>query len=229
MIAIGGAIGTGLFIASGASVAAAGPGGALLSYAIVGLMVYFLMTSLGEMAAYMPVAGSFSTYGTKFVDPSFGFALGWNYWYNWAVTIAVELVAAQIVMTYWFPDVPGFYFSALFLLLMIGLNYFSVKGFGEAEYWFAMIKVVTVIVFLVVGVAMIFGVFTSEPPVGFKNFALGDAPFVGGIPAVIGIILVAGFSFQGTELVGIAAGESEDPKKNVPKAVKQVFWRILLF
>ncbi|HAK99989.1 MAG TPA: gamma-aminobutyrate permease, partial [Exiguobacterium sp.] len=187
MIAIGGAIGTGLFIASGASVAAAGPGGALISYAIVGLMVYFLMTSLGEMAAYMPVAGSFSTYGTKFVDPSFGFALGWNYWYNWAVTIAVELVAAQIVMTYWFPDVPGFYFSALFLLLMIGLNYFSVKGFGEAEYWFAMIKVVTVIVFLVVGVAMIFGVFTSEPPVGFKNFALGDAPFVGGIPAVIGI------------------------------------------
>jgi len=229
MIAIGGAIGTGLFIASGASVAAAGPGGALLSYAVVGIMVYFLMTSLGEMAAYMPVAGSFSTYGAKFVDPSFGFALGWNYWYNWAVTIAVELVAAQIVMTYWFPDVPGFYFSAIFLLLMIGLNYFSVKGFGEAEYWFAMIKVVTVIIFLIVGVAMIFGVFTSEAPVGFKNFALGDAPFVGGIPAVIGIILVAGFSFQGTELVGIAAGESEDPEKNVPKAVKQVFWRILLF
>jgi lysine-specific permease len=93
MIAIGGAIGTGLFIASGASVAAAGPGGAFLSYAILGLMVYFLMSSLGEMAAYIPVAGSFSTYGTKFVDPSFGFALGWNYWYNWAVTIAVELVA----------------------------------------------------------------------------------------------------------------------------------------
>ncbi|ASI34217.1 gamma-aminobutyrate permease [Exiguobacterium sp. N4-1P] len=229
MIAIGGAIGTGLFIASGASVAAAGPGGALLSYTIVGLMVYFLMTSLGEMAAYMPVAGSFSTYGTKFVDPSFGFALGWNYWYNWAVTIAVELVAAQIVMHYWFPNIPGVYFSALFLLLMIGLNYFSVKGFGEAEYWFAMIKVVTVIVFLGVGVAMIFGIFTSEPPAGFKNFGLGDAPFVGGIPAVIGIILVAGFSFQGTELVGIAAGESEDPEKNVPKAVKQVFWRILLF
>jgi lysine-specific permease len=112
---------------------------------------------------------------------------------------------------------------------MIGLNYFSVKGFGEAEYWLAMIKVVTVIVFLVVGVAMFFGVFTSEPPVCFKNFALGGAPFVGGIPAVIGIILVAGFSFQGTELVGIAAGESENPKKNVPKAVKQVFWRILHF
>lgn len=229
MIAIGGAIGTGLFIASGASVAAAGPGGALLSYSIVGLMVYFLMTSLGEMAAYMPVAGSFSTYGTKFVDRSFGFALGWNYWYNWAVTIAVELVAAQIVMHYWFPNIPGVYFSALFLILMIGLNYFSVKGFGEAEYWFAMIKVVTVIIFLIVGVAMIFGLFTSEPPTGFKNFGLGDAPFVGGIPAVIGIILVAGFSFQGTELVGIAAGESENPEKNVPKAVKQVFWRILLF
>ncbi|MBP7203766.1 MAG: amino acid permease, partial [Propionivibrio sp.] len=105
MIAIGGSIGTGLFVASGASVSQAGPGGALAAYALIGLMVYFLMTSLGEMAAYMPVAGSFSTYGARFVDPAFGFAIGWNYWYNWAVTIAVELAAASIVMKFWLPDV----------------------------------------------------------------------------------------------------------------------------
>ena len=107
MIAIGGSIGTGLFVATGASIASSGPGGTLLAYALIGVMVYFLMTSLGEMAAYMPVAGSFSTYGSKFVESGFGFALGWNYWFNWAVTIAAELVAAQLIMQFWFPDSPG--------------------------------------------------------------------------------------------------------------------------
>ena len=148
MIAIGGSIGTGLFVASGTSIAQAGPGGALAAYALIGLMVYFLMTSLGEMAAYMPVAGSFSTYAARFVDPAFGFAIGWNYWYNWAVTIAVELVAANLVMQYWFPEVPGVLWSGLFLFLMFALNAISVRGFGESEYWFALIKVITVIIFI---------------------------------------------------------------------------------
>ena len=115
MIAVGGSIGTGLFVASGATVAR--PGGALLGYALIGIMVYFLMTSLGELAAAMPVSGSFSTYGARYVE-GFGFALGWNYWYNWAVTVAVDLVAAQLVMAYWFPDIPGVYWSALFLAIM---------------------------------------------------------------------------------------------------------------
>ncbi|HEB2711053.1 TPA: amino acid permease [Escherichia coli] len=159
MIAIGGSIGTGLFVASGATISQAGPGGALLSYMLIGLMVYFLMTSLGELAAYMPVSGSFATYGQNYVEEGFGFALGWNYWYNWAVTIAVDLVAAQLVMSWWFPDTPGWIWSALFL----------------------------------------------------------------------GVAMIVGFSFQGTELIGIAAGESEDPAKNIPRAVRQVFWRILLF
>lgn len=107
MIAIGGSIGTGLFVASGATISQAGPGGALLAYCVIGLMVYFLMTSLGEMASHLPVSGSFATYGAKYVDEGFGFALGWNYWYNWAVTIAVDLVAAQLVMAYWFPEING--------------------------------------------------------------------------------------------------------------------------
>ncbi|KYP92782.1 lysine transporter [bacteria symbiont BFo2 of Frankliniella occidentalis] len=229
MIAIGGSIGTGLFVASGASISQAGPGGALLSYAVIGLMVYFLMTSLGELAAYMPVSGSFSTYGSQYVDEGFGFALGWNYWYNWAVTIAVDLVAAQLVMGYWFPDVPGWIWSASFLAVIFLLNVISVKGFGEAEYWFSLIKVITVVIFIAVGVLMIVGILHGAPHAGIKNWQLGDAPFVGGFPAMIGVAMIVGFSFQGTELIGIAAGESENPEKNIPRAVRQVFWRILLF
>ncbi|MEG2830904.1 MAG: amino acid permease, partial [Edwardsiella sp. (in: enterobacteria)] len=229
MIAIGGSIGTGLFVASGATVSQAGPGGALLSYIIIGMMVYFLMTSLGELAAFMPVSGSFSTYGSRYVEEGFGFALGWNYWYNWAVTIAVDLVAAQLVMGYWFPDIPGWIWSALFLCLIFLLNYISVKGFGEAEYWFSLIKVSTVIIFIAVGLMMIVGIMKGGDGAGFHNWTVGDAPFAGGFASMIGVAMIVGFSFQGTELIGIAAGESKDPGKNIPMAVRQVFWRILLF
>ncbi|PIJ49437.1 lysine transporter [Erwinia sp. OLTSP20] len=229
MIAIGGSIGTGLFVASGATISQAGPGGALLSYALIGLMVYFLMTSLGELAAFMPVSGSFSTYGALYVEEGFGFALGWNYWYNWAVTIAVDLVAAQLVMSYWFPDSPGWVWSALFLALMFLLNVISVKGFGEAEYWFSLIKVATVVVFIVIGTLMIWGILHGAENAGWHNWQLGDAPFAGGFASMIGVAMIVGFSFQGTELIGIAAGESQDPAKNIPRAVRQVFWRILLF
>ncbi|TDS96016.1 lysine:proton symporter (AAT family) [Rahnella sp. BIGb0236] len=229
MIAIGGSIGTGLFVASGATVSQAGPGGALLSYALIGIMVYFLMTSLGELAAFMPVSGSFSTYGSRYVEEGFGFALGWNYWYNWAVTIAVDLVASQLVMNYWFPDTPGWIWSALFLGLIFLLNYISVRGFGEAEYWFSLIKVVTVIIFIAVGVLMITGIMRGAETAGWHNWTLGDAPFAGGFASMIGVAMIVGFSFQGTELIGVAAGESENPGKNIPRAVRQVFWRILLF
>ena len=229
MIAIGGSIGTGLFVASGATISQAGPGGALLSYALIGLMVYFLMTSLGELAAFMPVSGSFSTYGAKYVEEGFGFALGWNYWYNWAVTIAVDLVASQLVMAWWFPDTPGWIWSALFLGVIFLLNYISVKGFGEAEYWFSLIKVATVVIFIIVGVAMIVGILRGGESAGWHNWQIDDAPFAGGFSAMIGVAMIVGFSFQGTELIGIAAGESEDPAKNIPRAVRQVFWRILLF
>lgn len=228
MIAIGGSIGTGLFLATGASIQTAGPGGALIAYGAIGIMVYFLMTSLGEMATLMPVSGSFSTYANRFVDPAFGFALGWNYWFNWAVTLAVEIVASAIIMKFWFPDVPSIVWSALFLGLIFLLNALSVKSYGESEYWFALIKVVTIIVFIGVGLLTIFGILGGQF-IGFKNFTIGDAPISGGILSIFSIFFIAGFSFQGTELVGIAAGESEEPEKNVPKAIRQVFWRILLF
>ncbi|MBK5443218.1 MULTISPECIES: amino acid permease [unclassified Peribacillus] len=228
MIAIGGSIGTGLFLASGATIQSAGPGGALAAYACIGIMVYFLMTSLGEMATYMPVSGSFSSYATRFVDPAFGFALGWNYWFNWAVTLAVEIAAAAIIMKFWLPEVPSIIWSALFLGLVFMLNALSIKSYGESEYWFSLIKVVAIIFFIIIGLLTILGVFGGEV-IGFENFTMGEAPFKGGFLSIISIFLIAGFSFQGTELVGIAAGESENPEKNVPNAIRQVFWRILLF
>ncbi|WP_409302567.1 amino acid permease [Peribacillus sp. SCS-155] len=228
MISLGGTIGTGLFLASGGAIHNAGPGGALLAYAVIGLMVYFLMTGLAEMAAYMPVSGSFRVYATKFVDPSFGFALGWNYWYNWAITVAAELAAVVLIMKFWFPDSPSLLWSAICLVIMFGINYMSVKGFGETEYWFSLIKVVTVIVFLITGVLMILGIMGGEA-IGFKNFTVDDAPFNGGFMTILGIFMAAGFSFQGTELLGVAAGESENPRQSIPKAIRSVFWRILLF
>lgn len=229
MISLGGTIGTGLFLASGASIAQAGPGGALVAYALIGIMVYFLMTSLGEMAAYMPTSGSFSTYASKFVDPAFGFAMGWNYWYNWAITIAAEISAVTLIMKYWFPHSSSVLWTVLFIIIVLTFNLLSVRAYGESEYWFAMIKVATVIVFIVVSFLMIFGILSGHDPIGFENFFVGDAPFNGGFLAIFGIFLAAGFSFQGTELLGITAGETDDPKRNIPKAVRSVFWRILLF
>lgn len=227
MIALGGSIGTGLFVAGGEVVSTAGPGGALVAYGFIGIMVYFLMTSLGEMATYLPVPGSFGTYASRYVDPAFGFALGWNYWFNWAITLAAELVAGALIMKYWFPDIPAIVWSALFLAALFLMNYLSTRSFGESEYFFSSMKVITVFVFLFVGTMLILGIGGTSP--GFENWTRGEAPFVGGFASIMAIFMVAGFSFQGTELIGVAAGESEDPEKNIPKAIHSIFWRILLF
>ncbi|HJG06093.1 amino acid permease [Ligilactobacillus agilis] len=228
MIALGGSIGTGLFVASGSAISTAGPGGALVAYIGIGLMVYFLMTSLGEMATYLPVTGSFATYSRRFVDPALGFAMGWNYWFNWAITLAVDISTAAIVLRYWFPHVPSWVFSLGALIIIFLINALSVASFGETEYWMSLIKVVTVLIFLVVGFLTIVGIMGGHATY-LENFAYRKAPFVGGVPSILTVFVVAGFSFQGTELIGITAGESKDPAKSIPKAIKQVFWRILLF
>ena len=150
MIALGGSIGTGLFVASGSAISTAGPGGALVAYIAMGIMVFFLMTSLGEMATYMPVSGSFAAYSTKYIDPAMGFAMGWNYWFNWAITLAVDTSTAALVMKFWLPDVPGWIWSIIVLIIIFLLNALTVKAFGESEFWMAMIKVVTVIIFLII-------------------------------------------------------------------------------
>ena len=198
MIAIGGCIGTGLFMASGTAIHDAGPGGALVAYAAIGLMVYFLMTSLGEMATWLPTSGSFATYASRYVDPSLGFALGWNYWFNWVITVAVDISIAAVVITYWEPLralMPAWGWSLTFFGIICALNAFSVRAYGESEYWFALIKVITVIIFLCIGTLTIFGIMGGAY-VGFSNFT---------------------------------AGETENPEKSIPKAVKQIFWRILIF
>lgn len=229
MIALGGSIGTGLFVASGSAISTAGPGGGLVAYIAIGVMVYFLMTSLGEMATYMPVSGSFATYTKKFVDPALGFAMGWNYWFNWAITIAVDVSTAALVLQFWFPHVPNWIFSLGALSLVFLINFLSVKSYGETEYWLSLVKIITVIVFLVVGFLTILGIMGGGHAIGLRNFTYKQAPFVGGLPAILNVFVVAGFSFQGTELVGVTAGESATPEKSVPTAIKQVFWRILLF
>src|SRR5271170_2126678 len=196
MIAIGGAIGTGLFFASGGAIAQAGPGGALLAYATMGLAVFCMMQSLGEMATQLPIRGSFEAYAERFVDPSMGFAVGWNYWFSWAVTLAAELVAGALIVKFWFPNSESIYWAMGFFAVLLALNLLSVKAYAEAEYWFAGIKVVTVIIFVAVGALMIAGMIGNHSA-GFHNWTLGDpktgthAPFVGGLTGALAVFLVA--------------------------------------
>ncbi|MEG0907341.1 amino acid permease [Lactococcus garvieae] len=229
MIALGGTIGTGLFVASGATISQAGPLGALVAYVAIGLMVFFLMTSLGEMASYLPVSGSFASFADRYVDKAFGFAMGWNYWFNSAITVAVEAATVGVIMQFWLPHVPTWIWSTIVIALILLVNLISAKAYGEAEFWMATIKVIAVIAFIVIGIATIFGVMTYKPDVARNLSAGGNHGFVGGIGGMIAVFMIAGFSFQGTEIVGIAAGESENPEKNVPSAIKQVFWRIIIF
>lgn len=233
MIAIGGAIGTGLWFASGGAISSAGPGGAMFAFGLMGIIVFFMMSSLGEMATQLPLVGSFEAYANRFIDPAFGFAVGWNYWFSWAITVAAEFVAAGLIVKFWLPNMPVTLVAIIAFIILMILNLISTKSFAEAEYWFAGIKVVTVIIFLIVGFLMIVGIMGGHS-VGFQNWVLdggaaGKAPFVGGFAAMMSVFLIAGFSFQGTEIVGLAAAETEDPAKNVPKAIRSVFWRILLF
>src|ERR1700684_4391939 len=192
MIAIGGAIGTGLFFASGSAIAQSGPGGALLAYATMGVAVYCMMQSLGEMATQLPIAGSFEAYAERFVDPSLGFAVGWNYWSSWAITLAAELVAGALIVQFWFPHSNSALWAVGFFVLLLALNLLSVRAYAEAEYWFAGIKVVTVIIFLAVGALMIAGMLGNHHA-GFANWTLSDpkpgnhAPFVGGWSTVLAV------------------------------------------
>ena len=228
MIAIGGAIGTGVFLAMGVSISEGGPGGALLSYALVGVAVYFIMNSLGEMSTYAPGAGNFQVYGSRYVDKSFGFMMGWNYVYYVSTTLGAEAVACSILMHYWLPDVPSWVWAAATLVLILVLNVFSALAYAEGEFWFAGIKVVTIVIFLVIGVLMIFGIINGPSP-GFTNWTTGAAPFVNGAAGTFTVMLAAAFSYSGVEAVTITSGETTNTDKLIPKAIRNVFWRIILF
>lgn len=228
MIALGGSIGTGIFVASGNAIHTAGPGGAIAAYLLIAAMVYFLMSSLGEMSALIPVTGTFCDYSSRFVEPAFGFAMSYNYWFNWAITVAVELSSAGFIMKFWFPEVPLVLWSALFFAIVVGLNLLTVRFFGETEYWLSLIKIIAIVVFIIIGTMMIMGFF-NHSSIKLSNWTMGDAPFHQGWIGFLCVMMVAGFSFQGTEIFGVTAGEAENPRETIPKAVKNVFWRILLF
>ena len=225
MIAIGGSIGTGIFLASGYTISIGGPGGALLAYSLMALIVYFLMTSLAEMSVWKPSTGTFCEYSSLYVGKSFGFAMGYNYWLNWAITIATEISAAALIMGYWFPKVNPLIFSSLFFGIVFLFNVFSVRVFGEAEYILSSVKVAIIIIFIVLGLFSVF----EQPQWGIQNWSIGDAPFHQGFYGFISVFLFAGFSFQGTELIGVASGEAQNPEVSIPKSIKYVFWRLTLF
>ncbi|KAG0047292.1 hypothetical protein BGZ83_007642 [Gryganskiella cystojenkinii] len=233
MIAIGGTIGTGIFLSSGGSVAAAGPLGALISYTIVGIMVFFIVTSLGEMAAYLPLPGAFTSFGSRFVDPALGFGLGVGYAFQWIITVTIEVTSAGIILQYWWPDLKMWIPALVFIVILVGITLLGVKAFGELEYWFSMIKVLTCVIFIIVGILVDAGAVGGDT-IGGRNWHIEGAPIVGETAKdktvnIFTTCVWAFFSFGGTELVGITAGESANPAKAVPKAIRQTFWRILLF
>lgn len=230
MLSLGGVIGTGLFLNVGYTINQAGPGGALVGYLIGGLILYMVMTCLGELAVHMPVTGSFQTYATRYISPSAGFSLGWMYFVGSAATAGVEFTAAGILMQHWFPHVPVWIFCAAFVALLFALNALTTKGFAEAEFWFASIKILAVVAFIFIGIAAIIGWIPLE---GIATPHLTNLAPKGLFPAGIVIVFVTMmnviFSYQGSELVGIAAGETEEPEKNIPKAIRTIILRIIVF
>ncbi|CAI7570609.1 unnamed protein product [Penicillium bialowiezense] len=229
MIAIGGTIGTGLFLGTGSSLATGGPASMLISYAIVGVIVFITMLSLGEMAAFVPVAGSFCTFAGRFVDKALGFALTWNYWFNDACSTASDIIALQLLLQYWTDNFPGWAISLIFLVVVIALNLMSVRVYGEIEYWLSLLKVITIVIFIILGIAVNCGGNKNHEYIGARNWTKGEAPFVGGIGGFASVFVTASFAYGGTESIAITAGETKSPAKTMPKVVRNVFWRIILF
>lgn len=231
MISLGGVIGTGLFLGSGYTISQAGPIGTILSFLVGGFIMYLTMLCLGELTVAMPVSGSFQTYMTRFVSPSLGFGVGWLYWLGWAVTVALELLSSGLLMQRWFPDSPVWMWCALFGGVLFLLNALSARAFGESEFWFSSIKVSAIILFIILGGAAMFGLIdlkNGQPAPMFSNFT--NSPLLPhGITGLLMTMITVNFSFQGTELIGIAAGESKEPEKTIPQSIRNTVWRTLVF
>ncbi|CAD6636324.1 BAH_G0033140.mRNA.1.CDS.1 [Saccharomyces cerevisiae] len=234
MIAIGGAIGTGLLVGSGTALRTGGPASLLIGWGSTGTMIYAMVMALGELAVIFPISGGFTTYATRFIDESFGYANNFNYMLQWLVVLPLEIVSASITVNFWGTD-PKYRdgFVALFWLAIVIINMFGVKGYGEAEFVFSFIKVITVVGFIILGIILNCGGGPTGGYIGGKYWHDPGA-FAGDTPGakfkgVCSVFVTAAFSFAGSELVGLAASESVEPRKSVPKAAKQVFWRITLF
>ncbi|MDG9881545.1 GABA permease [Pseudomonas putida CSV86] len=228
MLSIAGVIGAGLFVGSGHAIAAAGPA-VLLAYAAAGTLVVLVMRMLGEMAVASPDTGSFSTYADRAIGHWAGFTIGWLYWWFWVLVIPLEANAAATILNAWFPDVAIWVFTLVITLLLTATNLFSVKNYGEFEFWFALLKVVAIIGFIILGLAAIFGFMPNSQVSGVSHLFDTQGFMPNGLGAVLGAMLTTMFSFMGTEIVTIAAAESKDPGKQISKATNSVIWRIFLF
>lgn len=231
MLSLGGVIGTGLFLSSGYTIAQAGPLGAVISYLVGAIVVYLVMLSLGELAVAMPVTGSFHTYTTKFISPGTGFTIAWLYWICWTVALGTEFLGAGMLMGRWVPYVPTWVFAALFALLIFGLNALSVRSFAEAESFFSSIKVLAILVFIILGFGAMLGLvsFNGKHEVSLFSHLTAHGALPKGLSALISVMLAVNYAFSGTELIGIAAGETNNPKEAVPKAIKTTIGRLVIF
>ena len=198
----------------------------------MGMMIFNVVYALGELAVMYPVSGGFYTYSTRFIDPSWGFAMGWNYVFQWAIVLPLELTVAALTVQYWGTDINIAVFITIFWVALIVVSVFGVIGYGEEEFWSSLLKLSTVIIFLFVGLIMTLGGGPSSGKFdeywGARYF-YDPGAFKNGFKGFCSVFVTAAFAFSGTELVGLAAAESANPVKNLPSAIKQVFWRITLF
>lgn len=227
MIALGGAIGTGLFYGSASTIALAGPA-VMLSYLIGGVVIFFIMRMLGEMAVDEPVSGSFSYYATKYWGKFPGFLSGWNYWFNYVLVSMAELTAVGIYMQFWYPDMPQWIAALVCLVVITAVNLINVRLYGEFEFWMALVKISAIVLMIVLGLCLLFG--SGQPfPDNISNIWQNGGFMPNGWWGLALSITVVMFSFGGIELIGITAGEAENPDHTIPKAINQVIWRILIF
>lgn len=231
MLSLGGVIGTGLFLSSGYTIQQAGPFGTIVSYLIGALVVYLVMLCLGELTVHMPETGAFHHFATEYIGPGTGYTVAWLYWLTWTVALGSEFTAAGMLMQRWFPSINVWVWSAFFAILIFVLNVLTVRLFAETEFWFSSIKVVAILLFIVLGGLAMVGVIPMQhadtAPLFTNFFEAGLFP--NGVFAVITTMLAVNFAFSGTELIGIAAGETENPQKTVPKAIHMTLWRLIIF
>ncbi|HHR5882817.1 bifunctional threonine/serine APC transporter ThrP [Providencia alcalifaciens] len=229
LIALGGTIGVGLFMGSASTLKWAGPS-VLLAYIIAGLFVFFIMRSMGEMLFLEPVTGSFASFGYKYLSPFWGCLTAWGYWFMWVAVGISEITAIGEYAKYWFPDVPQWIFAMVAVALVALANLAAVRLYGELEFWFAMIKVTTIVVMILIGLGLIFfGLGNNFEPIGLGNLTEHGGFFAGGWKGFLFALCIVVASYQGVELVGITAGEAKNPQVTLKKAINNILWRILIF
>ncbi len=228
MIAIGGSIGTGLFVGAGSALATGGPAALVISWILTGIMMYCTVQALGELCVAFPVSGTFVQFNTRFISPAWSFCMAWNYCINWLVVLPSELVAGAITIEYWNADVNPAAWVTIFYVLIVFINIFGVKGYGEAEFVFSFLKVIAIVGYIILGIVINCGGGPKGGYIGGKYWSNPGA-FAAGFKGVCAVFVTSAFSFAGTELCGLAAAETENPRKSLPSATKQVFWRITLF